>query len=254
MTIEYRGWNPEESEVRAVGDGMSFTGYAARFNSRSEYMGFHETISPGAFTRTLKSRNEVKAFLNHNTDVVLGSTRAGTLRLTQDDKGLLAEIDLPDTGAGRDLAVSVKRGDVSGMSFGFNVPKGGDEWSADGAQRTLNEIALMEVSPVSGFPAYRATSASVRSIPMLARRCQEDADLLEIAVEALLMAEKLDAPTAELLRSVVDKMTEKPEEPEVEVEMTIEAIPLSLLAKQLDLMAKSMPVVPKGTGPGMGMA
>lgn len=241
MTIEFRGWNPDEAEVRAVGDGMTFTGYAARFNSRSEYLGFYETIEPGAFTRTLKARNEVKAFLNHNTDVVLGSTRSGTLRLTQDEKGLLAEIDLPDTQAGRDLSVSVRRGDVSGMSFGFNVPKGGDTWSEDGTQRSLREIALMEVSPVSGFPAYRATSASVRSIPMLARRCQEDADMLEVAVEALLMAEKLDAPTADLLRTVIDKMAEKPEEPEVEVEMKIDSIPLSLLAKQLDLMAKDVP-------------
>jgi HK97 family phage prohead protease len=239
--MEYRGWNPDEAEVRAIGDGMTFSGYAARFNSPSEWMGFEERIAPGAFTRTLKARNEVKAFLNHNTDIVLGSTRAGTLRLTQDDKGLLAEIDLPDTTAGRDLAVSVKRGDVSGMSFGFNIPKGGDEWSEDGRQRTLKEIALAEVSPVSGFPAYAATSASVRSIsvPMLAHRCQEDADLLEVAVDALLMGEALGADAAALLRSVIDKMSEQPEEPTAEV--TIEAeIPLSLLQKQLDLMGKGL--------------
>ena len=169
MTIEFRSWNPDEAEVRAVGDGMSFTGYAARFNSRSEYLGFYEVIAPGAFTRTLKARNEIKAFLNHNTDVVLGSTRAGTLRLTQDDKGLLAEIDLPDTTAGRDLSTSVRRGDVSAMSFGFNVPKGGDAWSPDGSERTLNEIALAEVSPVTGFPAYAATSASVTRRPVPSR-------------------------------------------------------------------------------------
>lgn len=239
MTIEYRGWDPDQAEVRAVdGDGMSFVGYAARFNSPSEWMGFTERIAPGAFTRTLKARNEVKAFLNHNTDHVLGSTRAGTLRLTQDDKGLLAEIDLPDTQAGRDLAVSVKRGDVSGMSFGFNVPKGGDEWSDDGSQRTLNEIALAEVSPVTGFPAYRATSASVRSVPILAKRCGEDADMLEVAVDALLMGEKLGADAAALLRSVIDKMSA--EEPP-EAEISIEKVPLSVLMKQLDLLAKQMP-------------
>ena len=58
------------------------------------------------------------------------------------------------------------------------------------------------------------------------------------------MAEKLDAPTADLLHTVIDKMTEKPETPEVEVELKIDSIPLSLLAKQLDLMAQDMPATP----------
>lgn len=239
MTIEYRAWDPEAAEVRAIGDGMTFTGYAARFNSRSEYLGFYEVIEPGAFTRTLKARNEIKAFLNHNTDVVLGSTRAGTLRLTQDERGLLAEIDLPDTTAGRDLSVSVKRGDVSGMSFGFNVPKGGDAWSDDGTERTLREIALAEVSPVTGFPAYRATSASVRSIPMLARSIHQDPDALEAAVDALLAGEKIDAPSADLLRTVINGLTDTPVE-EILEQVPEARVPASLLAKQLDLAGKAL--------------
>jgi uncharacterized protein len=236
MTIEFRDWNPEDAEVRAIGDGMSFTGYAARFNSRSEYMGFYETIAPGAFSRTLKARNEIKAFLNHNTDVVLGSTRAGTLRLSQDDRGLLAEIDLPDTTAGRDLSVSVQRGDVSKMSFGFNVPKGGDEWSDDGSTRTLREIALMEVSPVTGFPAYASTSASVRSL--LARRVAQDPDALTAAVEALLAGERMEAPTADLLRTVIAQLADDPEAV-LEDDGAPLAVPMGLLAKQLDLQAKA---------------
>ena len=236
MTIEYRGWDPEQAEVRAVdGDGMTFVGYAARFDSPSEWMGFTERIAPGAFTRTLKARNEVKAFLNHNTDVVLGSTRAGTLKLVQDERGLLAEINLPDTTAGRDLAVSVKRGDVSGMSFGFNIPKGGDEWSDDGTQRTLKEIALAEVSPVTGFPAYRATSASVRSISLLARAMHADPDSLEAAVDALLAGERLTGDAALTLRSVIDSMSDTPEEPVADVR---ESLPLGLLQKQLELASK----------------
>jgi hypothetical protein len=234
MTIEFRSWNPDEAEVRAVGDGMSFTGYAARFNSRSEYLGFYEVIAPGAFTRTLKARNEIKAFLNHNPDVVLGSTRAGTLRLTQDDKGLLAEIDLPDTTAGRDLSTSVRRGDVSAMSFGFNVPKGGDAWSPDGSERTLNEIALAEVSPVTGFPAYAATSASVRSIPLLAKRMEQDPESLEAAVEFMLAGEHLNPDQARILRDVIARISDdEPVEDVPEVR-----VPLSLLAKQLDLKGK----------------
>lgn len=237
--MEIRQWSPDESEVRAIGDGMTFVGYAARFNSPSEWLGFTERIAPGAFTRTLKARNEVKAFLNHNTDVVLGSTRAGTLRLTQDDRGLLAEIDLPETTAGRDLAVSVRRGDVSGMSFGFSVPRGGDEWSDDGSERTLREIALAEVSPVTGFPAYKATTAAVRNLPILAMRAAVDVDALADAFDALQTGATLTEDQADLLQQVVDRA--RPEkvaapEPDPVVDLSdVLAIKAALLAKAATL-------------------
>lgn len=232
--IEFRSWDNDESEVRAVGDGRTFSGYAARFNSPSEWMGFEERIAPGAFTRTLKARNEIKAFLNHNMDIVLGSTRAGTLRLEQDDKGLHAEIDLPNSEWGNSVAEATRRGDISGMSFGFNVPKGGDTWSDDGLKRTLNEIALMEVSPVSGFPAYRATTASVRN---LARQMATEPDALAAAVDSLLAGEKLTEPDAATLRAVINQLAD-PEEI-IEEAAAVEArVPLSLLAKQLDLKGK----------------
>ena len=159
-------------------DGMRFTGYAAVFNSNSEPLPFIERIMPGAFKRSLKSRNEVKLFKNHNMDEVLASTRSKTLRLTEDSKGLLAEATLPDTTAGRDLAVLMKRGDVHAMSFGFSVPSRGDSWSDDGMTRELKEIRLHEVSIVTGFPAYEATTASVRSLDILATRTNVDVDAL----------------------------------------------------------------------------
>lgn len=241
--IEFRSWNPEDAEVRAVdGDGMTFVGYAARFNSKSEYLGFYETIQPGAFTRTLKARNEVKAFLNHNTDIVLGSTRAKTLKLQQDDRGLLAEIRLPDTTAGRDLAVSVARGDVSGMSFGFSVPKGGDSWSADGQERTLKEIALVEVSPVTGFPAYSQTSASVRSMILTAQRAEVDVDELTMAIARLEAGEFLTSDQVSMLMNVIGTLAMDDAadlaEDLTEADPAAAAVPLDLLMKQMDLMSK----------------
>lgn len=242
--VEYRQWDSETAEVRAVdGDGMTFVGYAARFNSRSEDLGFREWIMPGAFTRTLRSRNEIKAFLNHNTDIVLGSTRAGTLRLEQDDRGLLAQISLPDTQAGRDLAVSVARGDVSGMSFGFSVPKGGDSWSDDGTERTLSEIALHEVSPVTGFPAYRATTAAVRTLPWLAHRAGLDVDELADAMAAFQAGQSLTREQAAVIAESAQALTGEPEpvvEQDAERDLSTSSVPLSVLAKQLDLKAKAL--------------
>lgn len=238
--LETRQLAYEDMELRAEGDGMTFRGYAAKFNSPSEPLPFIETILPGAFTRTLKSRNEIKAFVNHDTNMVLGSTRAGTLRLSQDERGLLTELDLPDTSYGRDLAVSVKRGDVSGMSFGFYVPKGGDSWNADYTQRTIREIALSEVSPVTGFPAYRATTASVRALPLLAVRAGADMELLAEALQALESGAFVSQDQAEILRDTIEALTETLEKvDEVVEEMTAPpTVPTDLLQKMLDLSMK----------------
>jgi len=224
--------NTVEFDVRngeASADGMSFTGYAAVFNSPSEPLPFTEVIKEGAFKRSLKSRNEVKLFMNHNTDVVLGSTRAGTLRLTEDSRGLLAQADLPDTSAGRDLSVLMKRGDVSSMSFGFSVPPKGDAWSQDGATRELHQIRLHEVSIVTGFPAYSATTASVRSLDILATRTAVDVDALSDAITRLEAGETLEPEHADLISEVVSKL--RATEP---ANLAL----LELKRKQLDLMAK----------------
>jgi HK97 family phage prohead protease len=231
-TVERRV-NTVEFDVRdgeASSDGMSFTGYAAVFNSPSAPLPFTELIKEGAFQRSLKSRNEIKLFMNHNTDVVLGSTRAGTLRLSEDSRGLLAQADLPDTSAGRDLSVLMKRGDVSSMSFGFSVPPKGDKWSDDGATRELHQVRLHEVSIVTGFPAYEATTASVRSLDILASRTAVDVDALSDAITRLEAGETLEADHADLISEVVSKLrADQPTANDL----------LDIKRKQLDLMLKS---------------
>jgi HK97 family phage prohead protease len=213
----------------AEADGMRFTGYAAVFNSDSEPLPFIERIMPGAFKRSLKARNEVKLFKNHNMDEVLASTRSKTLKLTEDSTGLLAEATLPDTTAGRDLAVLMKRGDVHAMSFGFSVPAKGDKWSTDGMTRELHQIRLHEVSIVTGFPAYEATTASVRSLDILASRTNVDADALADAMIKLEAGEKLADSQADLLQEVVTKLRgNEPNQDDL----------LELKRKQLDLLLK----------------
>jgi uncharacterized protein len=151
-------------EVRGEGETKTLVGYAAKFGVRSEDLGgFVESIAPGAFDRAISEGHDVRALWNHNPDVVLGRTRAGTLRLSVDEVGLRIETDLPDTQAARDLRVSVARGDVSQMSFGFRTK--GDEWrTEDGVPyRTLTDLDLFDVSPVT-YPAYPQTEVSVRAL------------------------------------------------------------------------------------------
>lgn len=225
-TVEFDMRNGE-----LAGDGMSFKGYAAVFNSPSEPLPFTESIRSGAFGRSLKSRNNIKMFMNHNTDVLLASTRAGTLHLTEDSVGLLAESNLPDTTAGRDLSVLMLRGDVSSMSFGFSVPPKGDSWSQDGATRELHQVRLHEVSIVTGFPAYADTTASVRSLDILASRTAVDVDLLSDAITRLEAGETLEDSQADLISEVVSKL--RSEQPVIDLSA------LEIKRKQLDLMLKT---------------
>jgi HK97 family phage prohead protease len=227
--VETRRITSNDFELRQDqnGDGMSFTGYAAVFNSPSEPLPFIERIMPGAFSKTLKSRNNVRMYMNHDSSMLLATTKAKTLRLSEDSKGLFVDASLPDTSVGRDLSVLMKRGDVNSMSFGFSVPTGGDYFSDDGMTRELRQIKLFEVSVVTGFPAYTATSASVRSLDALSVRTGIDADQLAAAITNLESGQTLSQDHAMLLRETVAKL-----------EPIQEAAParLGVMAKHLDLL------------------
>ena len=204
--VEKRNFH-QDFEVRELPNGgFQFAGYAAVFNSDSEPLPFIERILPGAFDKTLKSRNNVKMYLNHDSTLVLGATRSKTLRLSTDTVGLFTEADLPNTSYARDLAEVMMRGDVDSMSFGFSVPRYGDSWSEDGMRRELREIRLHEVSVVTGFPAYSATSASLRSVDALASAVGVDADQLAEALTILENGKELSAEHAGLLTETVAKL------------------------------------------------
>lgn len=155
------------SEVRASpledgSAGLRFEGYAALFNSWSQDLGgFREQIAPGAFAKSLPA-DDIRALMNHDPNYVLGRNRSGTLVLAEDDRGLHFDVRAPDTQWARDLAESVKRGDIDQCSFGFQAVR--DDWrTADGIdERTLMEVRLFDVSIVT-YPAYPETSANVRS-------------------------------------------------------------------------------------------
>lgn len=145
-------------EVRAAGRRLE--GYAATFGTDAQFGELVEVIAPGAFRDALASR-DVLALLDHDTTRVLGRTRSKTLRLSEDSRGLAFSLDLPDTQAGRDVQALAERGDLGGMSFGFTVPPGGEQWS--GMRRTLVKVDLHEISVVSAWPAYPDTSLALRS-------------------------------------------------------------------------------------------
>jgi HK97 family phage prohead protease len=233
--------NEVKFELRAVegGDGMTFTGYAAVFNAPSEPLPFIERIAPGAFKRSLKARNDIKLLWNHDTGAVLGSTRAGTLKLEEDNYGLRVTAVLPETTLGKDVRTLVQRGDVSAMSFGFSVPANGDSWNSEGTERTLRSVRIHEVSIVA-FPAYQQTAgtATVRSFDAVAVRAEVDADKLADAMLAIEDGKDLSLEQSELLTTVIQRLT--PQE-EAEAEDNSEDLTaLELKKKKFELLMKRL--------------
>jgi len=152
-------------QTRSQDDGpIRISGYAAVFNSRTSIGNwFDEIIAPGAFDKSISAKNaDIRALINHDWDKVIGRTKAKTLTLREDEKGLNFEIELPNTSYARDLAESMERGDIDQCSFGFFVDDGKERWdySQEPALRTLEEVELYEVSIVS-LPAYEDTEAAL---------------------------------------------------------------------------------------------
>jgi hypothetical protein len=151
-----------KAEIRVDGDDKpKIIGYAAVFNTWTNINGwFKESIRPGAFTKTIKE-NDIRALMNHNENYVLGRNKSKTLSLREDSTGLAVEIDpVPATWA-NDLLASMRRGDITQMSFGFQVNKQEADYEKD--ERVLVDVTLFDVSIVT-YPAYPTTTAQVRSL------------------------------------------------------------------------------------------
>lgn len=227
--VEFRS---VDYEIRTDGEGRTFTGYAAMFDSPSEPLPFVERIAPGAFSRSLANRKrDVRLYVNHNSDMVLASKRSGTLRLAEDDRGLRVEADLPETSYAKDLRALMEAGVVSKMSFGFSVPRGGDKWSEDGSERVLKAITLHEVSVVTGFPAYDATQAAVRSLEKLSIRTGIAVDELTDALDALADGHELSPDQAEALKAAISQAS--PQQQDAPNLLAIKSLTTDLLAKKI---------------------
>lgn len=165
-------------------------GHASLYDSRSENLGgFYETIERGAFTPELIEKSDVRALINHDQNLILGRSTSGTLKLEADEKGLRYEFDVPDTSYGKDLLVSMKRGDINSSSFAFTVKR--DTWSNDEEGnniRTINEIErLYDVSPVT-YPAYTEANdlaVAQRGLAIYKEKVQKEEEEKDLVMRSL---------------------------------------------------------------------
>jgi len=163
--MENRFFKMSEVVTRSDEDSPVLEGYFVRYDDVYHVAeGATESIARGALTEAIKG--DVRALYNHNTDIVLGRTSAGTLTLKDDDVGLWGSIKINSNDSqAMDAYARIARGDVTGCSFGFTIPKDGQDVDVreDGSVHwTIKKIdPLYEVSPVV-FPAYEATYVEAR--------------------------------------------------------------------------------------------
>lgn len=153
----------------AEGDGLTLAGYAAVFNSPTRIDSweghFDETIARGAFSKTINARERVVVQFDHGKHPFFGSLPLGRIeQMREDDHGLYVEVRLSDNWFTQPIRDAIRDEAVTGMSFRFSVPEGGDDWrqGAEVQERTIREVKLYELGPVV-FPAYADTSVGVRS-------------------------------------------------------------------------------------------
>lgn len=174
MSVEHRSWGLDTVSIRArPGVGLGFRGRAALYNKRTwigpPRSGFYEEIVPGAFARNVET-DDVRFLVDHDPSKVLARTASGTLRLTEDKKGLVVDADMADVTYARDLATLLERGDLGEMSFAFTVDDNDPaqvDWTRtkEGAEvrRILAFEQLYDVSCVA-YPAYDGTEAALRAV------------------------------------------------------------------------------------------
>lgn len=153
-------------EVREAGEGKRFfVGRAAEYGVWSDLLfgSFREQLAPGVFDDSLKrTGRDVIATVGHDETKIIGRESAGTLVITPDERGLSVEVPVSAYTYAADLAEAIRRGDLRGMSFIFDVVD--DKWeSRDGVpHRTVTKADIYEVSFVH-FPAYPQTEAGFRA-------------------------------------------------------------------------------------------
>lgn len=166
---EYRSANFDNLEIEQSSTGFHFEGHACTFDEPADLGFATESIDRGAFRKVLQQGDNVPFTLEHDPTRVLATTRSGTLRLSEDAKGLKVEADVPDTSLARDLVTQVKAGIVHGMSFGFVLGSTKNQKieyrSGRPHRRIMGFKKLLDVC-TTWDPSYASAEAQFRSMQL----------------------------------------------------------------------------------------
>lgn len=225
-------------EIREKQDGtggtkLNFTGYASvteQGYTIADWMGdYTEIVRSGAFKTTLAQDPDVAFLLNHS-GMTMARTRAGSLRLSEDDKGLLADADLdPRRTDVNDLRIAIENGDIDEMSFAFRVTR--QQWSPEYDQRDIIEVDINggDVSTVNkGANPFTGGLVSLRSMvsPRVlhsvnaalrngeALSAQQSSTLQRVLSALATSDDQVEADLSDISEWAVDDLTDTPDEPQ----------------------------------------
>ena len=196
-------------EFRTLGSGdLRVSGYAAVFEEPTDipdfWGSFRERIKTNAFAKTLAEQDDVRFLINHD-GLPLARTKSGTLKLSQDTRGLHMEADLDQRSSlVRDLSSAIERGDLDQMSFAFQATR--QAWNEDYSERDILEAKLFDVSAVT-YPAYEGTSIGMRSAILRA----VGPKAMATALQDFRDGKTLSANTMAVLREVLDLVAQADE-------------------------------------------
>lgn len=211
-------WPDADYEMRASEEGLTLEGYAAVFGIPSlpmQFTGigggrrFREVVEPGAFSASLATVPDMTLRYQHQlTQLPLGRTKSGTLNLSEDERGLRVQANLPDNEWGRPVRDAIRRGDISGMSFRFSKVE--ERWSQDGQDR-IRHLMVVNLGPevsITDYPAYPDTSVHVRH---LAEEADVEPDALAEAFRVLRDADaRLTNEQRDMLFQVINNKVDVP--------------------------------------------
>ena len=167
--IERRFFKSDFEIRQEEGKTPALRGYALRFGSTYDMGWYTESVDRDALSKA--DMSDVRILLNHDPNLILGRTTAGTARIGVDDVGMWYEVDLPGSPNGENARVAVERGDIDQSSWGFRFRTDstgrriGDKWDMRNGKehRTITDVAtVFDASPVT-FPANPDTSVAKRS-------------------------------------------------------------------------------------------
>lgn len=155
--------------------GMNFRGKAAVFDTPwdaalTEKYGYEEIVKRGAFTAAMPRSPNIPLLREHDTKMLLATTRAKTMSVQEDGDSFVVDAQFPPTPFGEETRSMVDRGDLGGMSYGVQSDKSGSRMVRDGGvlKRTIHEFRrILDVS-ITWDPAYPATVTEMRSISAMA--------------------------------------------------------------------------------------
>lgn len=160
--MEQRIFRPEYRETDNESRGI---GHFLVFNQETElWPGFREKVDPGALDGVMN--DDVRVLVNHDSNLIIARTKAGTAKLSKDEVGGVIEWTFPDTTAGRDLKENMRNGNIDGMSFGFTVKEDRldrNKQTGEVTRTILKLERLYDASPVV-FPAYTQTDTQLREV------------------------------------------------------------------------------------------